>query len=360
MNDSTYMKQALALAQMGNGHVTPNPMVGAVIVKNSLVIGEGFHKKYGGPHAEIEALSSCSDSPDGATMYVTLEPCCHTKKQTPPCVGALIRAGLKKVVISSLDPNPLVCGKGVEELRRNGLIVEHGILETEENRLNERYRKFITTGLPFIHLKIAQTLDGKMAAADSSSKWITCEASRKTVHEWRGRYGAVAVGAETLRTDDPSLTIRHGLQDHYLQPWRVIIAGSRPLPPESKCFRDEFASKTIVLVPEGLAQHELGVKVITVPAFEGKILLNTAIKILGELKIQSLLVEGGPTLHSSFIKAKLVDKISFFVAPKILGLGAPSVGDIGISNISKALTLREVSTEISGEDFIFSGYPQMP
>ncbi|MDH5581366.1 MAG: bifunctional diaminohydroxyphosphoribosylaminopyrimidine deaminase/5-amino-6-(5-phosphoribosylamino)uracil reductase RibD, partial [Bdellovibrionales bacterium] len=245
-----YMEKAISLAINGRGLVSPNPLVGAVIVKDGKIIGEGFHERAGTDHAEVVAIKNAIEDVSGSTLYCNLEPCCHTDKRTPPCVDLLIEKKIKRVVLCNLDPNPKVCGKGIKLLRAAGIEVELGLLEKEGKKLNETFFKFITSGLPFVHLKMAMSLDGKIALANGKSKWITCEDSRKIVHQMRFDYDAVMIGRETLNKDNPKLTIRD-VESFGKCPYRIVMGNPSAMNLDSDLFIDEYKKKTIVLTEVG-------------------------------------------------------------------------------------------------------------
>lgn len=328
-NDINYMKKAIELSKQGIGYTNPNPLVGAIIVKNGNVIGEGYHKAYGDWHAEINAFNNCIEETRGATMYVTLEPCSHYGK-TPPCAEEIIRKGISKVVIGMKDPNPLVSGKGINILKENGIEVICGVLENEIKKLNEIFIKYITTKTPFCILKTAMTLDGKIATYTGDSKWITNDKSRNYVHILRHRVSAIMVGIETVIRDNPSLNVR--LQNYIKinsfkasDPIRIIVDTHARIPLDSNVLHIESNSKTIIAVTEKAdinkikALQKLGAEIIIVPAKNNKVDLTILMKMLGKMKIDSVLLEGGGTLNWSALNEGIVDKIISFIAPKIIG-----------------------------------------
>lgn len=325
------MQEALELARKGEGMVSPNPMVGAVIVKNNEVIGRGHHQKYGHAHAEVNAINDAKVDLTDSTLYVTLEPCCHTNKQTPPCTKAIENIPFKRIVIAALDPNPSVSGKGVLYLRNQGFEVEVGVLGEESEKMNASFQKFITEKKPFVHIKLAQTLDGKMVTDGGTSKWITDESARKKVHELRFKYDAVVVGKETLINDNPSLTIRYDLEEKGKVPWRVIIGDPSGLETHYQLFNDDYSNKTLMIYRDRNFSvtefskikllEERGVKFIAVKGEGNWLTTEEILDALAEKNIASILVEGGPTLLTQFIADKKYDKISIFMAPKIVGNG---------------------------------------
>ncbi|KPU27459.1 riboflavin biosynthesis protein RibD [Caloranaerobacter sp. TR13] len=357
-----YMKRALELAEKGAGFVNPNPMVGCIIVKNDNIIGEGYHKYFGGNHAEVEALNSVVENPEDSIMYVTLEPCSHFGK-TPPCVNRIISSGIKKVIIATLDPNPLVSGRGVEILKNNGIEVEIGILEDEAKKLNEIFIKYITTKVPFCLMKTAMTLDGKIATKFSDSKWITGKTSRQYVHKLRHRYSAIMVGINTVIVDDPQLTVR--LKNFKgKNPVRVIVDSRCKIPLDSKVVKGITNAKTIVattiLADKNKIKKlkDLGVEVLTAPTINGKVDLNYLMKKLGEMGIDSVLLEGGGTLNYSALKSNIVDKINFFIAPKIIGghLSKTPVDGDGVPFIKDSFCIDNITIHKLDEDIMIEGY----
>jgi len=350
------MRLTINLAKKGLGKTSPNPLVGAVVVKNDQIIGKGYHKRFGQPHAEVNALRACKDRAKNATLYVNLEPCCHYGK-TPPCTEAIIKSGIRKVVCAMLDPNPQVNGKGIRTLREAGVKVELGILEGEAKKINEVYLKFITTGLPFVMLKLAQTLDGKIATKFGDSKWITQDDSRRFVHSLRSWVDAVLVGANTVKIDDPELTIHEAKGEN---PIRIILDSSGKISNNSKVIKENKKGKTILAttnekIPEKLKDK---IEIWKIKKDEdGLIDLVKLLKKAGENQIASLLVEGGNKVFTSFLKEKLVDKIYYFLSPKILGKGLDSFGDLGIRKISDTITLRDYEMKRFKNDLLIIGYP---
>ncbi|MFQ6002741.1 MAG: bifunctional diaminohydroxyphosphoribosylaminopyrimidine deaminase/5-amino-6-(5-phosphoribosylamino)uracil reductase RibD [Candidatus Zixiibacteriota bacterium] len=356
MTKEQYMKLTFKLAKKGMGRTSPNPLVGAVVVKNDQIIGKGYHKRFGEPHAEANALKACKDKARNATLYVNLEPCCHHGK-TPPCTDMIIRSGMKKVVCATLDPNPQMNGEGIEALRKGGVEVDLGILEKEAKKLNEIYLKFITTRLPFVMLKIAQTLDGKIATKLGHSKWITQSDSRRFVHWLRSWVDAVLVGANTVKRDDPELTI-HNVRGE--NPIRLILDSAGKISNNSKVIRENKNGKTIIATTDQKTKEkfEEEVEIWKLKKSEdGKVDLVQLLKRAGENQITSLLVEGGRGVFTSFLKEKLVDKIYYFLSPKILGKGLDSFGDLGIKEISGSIMLRDCEIRRFENDLLVIGYP---
>jgi len=324
------MLRALELAKKGQGTVAPNPMVGALIVKNDEVIGEGFHKRQGGPHAEVEAINATKEIIEGSTLFCTLEPCCHTNKITPPCTDLIIEKKIKKVFIACLDPNPEVSGKGVKKLREHGIEVEVGLLEDRSKALNKVFFKYITTKRPYIHLKMAMTLDGKMFSQTGSSKWITSSVAREEVHELRNEYDAIWVGMNTLLNDNPSLNTRKETQ--IIKENKKIVIGdlSKLQGKDLKVLNHKEKLYGINTGLEAEAAYETN-------KFDGD--LKESVAWLGEKGISSILVEGGSRLVSNLIELDLYDEISIYIAPKLIGNGSSIYESIENFDMQKALSL---------------------
>ncbi len=357
-----YMERALELSEGGRGYVSPNPLVGAVIVKDGAVIGEGFHRRFGGPHAEVEAFGSASVDVRGATMYVTLEPCRHHGK-TPPCTRAIIEAGVARVVMAMEDPHPLVAGKGRAELEGAGIAVESGVLEDRARKLNESFVKHATTGLPFFIAKAAMTLDGKIATCTGDSRWITGEEARGHVHWLRAGVDAVMVGSGTVEADDPLLTTRDA-SGNGRDAIRIIVDGGARTSPERSIFGVTSPAQTLVAVrkdapPERKsALAAAGAELIEIEPKCGKVDLAILAKTLGERGIGSVMIEGGGGLLAAAFEAGIIDKALFFIAPKIFGgQDAPTpVEGPGIEKVADAIHLTELSTRRIGEDILIEGY----
>ncbi|MCR4806242.1 MAG: bifunctional diaminohydroxyphosphoribosylaminopyrimidine deaminase/5-amino-6-(5-phosphoribosylamino)uracil reductase RibD [Lachnospiraceae bacterium] len=374
--DKLYMRRAIELALKGEGFVNPNPMVGAVIVKDGRVIGEGYHHRYGDLHAERDAISSLTEDASGATIYVTLEPCCHHGKQ-PPCTEAIIEKGIKKVVIGSRDPNPLVSGGGVKILKEAGIEVVEDFLKDECDEINPVFFKYISTGHPYVVIKYAMTMDGKIATVTGASKWITGEESRHEVHRLRHKYSAIMAGIGTVLADDPMLNVRiEGLKS----PVRVIVDSSLRIPTDSNIVKTACEYRTIVAycrpespvdevridglhkfggVCEGVGLDEricvlagAGVELIEAPWDEGRVDLSYLMRYLGEQGIDSVFVEGGGTLNDSLIRSGLVDRVEAFIAPKIFG-GMDALSPVegtGIREVSQAQAFKLLEVTRHGED----------
>jgi len=363
------MGAALRLARKGLGTTVPNPMVGAVLVKRGRVIGRGWHRQAGGPHAEIEALRDAEKrghSPRGATLYVTLEPCC-THGRTPPCTGAIIAAGIARVVVGATDPNPHHAGKGFEILQRAGIAVTHGILAEECARLNEVFNHWIVRRTPLVTVKAAMTLDGKIATASGESKWITGEAARAHGMELRRANDAILVGINTILADDPSLTVRPGpvgpkSKVQSPRPLRRIVLDSQARTPlTAKVVSDEFAALTTIVVSrkapmKRVAALKKQVNVLTAPLKKHSLDLRWLLKKLGSENITSLLVEGGGEVNASFLLGRLAQRVAFFYAPKILGGrdARKAVAGDGATTLAEALVLRDVVWRKLGEDLLLT------
>lgn len=360
--DIQYMEMALCLAEKARGRTSPNPLVGAVLVKDGRVVGAGFHRRAGLPHAEVEALKEAGGDARGAHLYLNLEPCSHTGR-TPPCCDALIQAGIKKVTAAMLDPNPLVSGKGMEKLRAAGIEVDTGLLEKEARRLNEIFVKYITTLHPFVILKCAASLDGKIALADGHSQWITGEESRRRVHEIRDEVDAVLVGVNTVIRDDPRLTTRLDGRET-LDPARVILDSSLRVPENARILQGADRTKIFIATAQKADREKVGrleAKGITV-LFPGKkeagVDLHALMDLLGERGITSLLVEGGSQVNASVLKAGIADKAIFFFAPKIIGGvdSLPIFGREGVKDLDQAVRLKDMEISRAGEDIMMVGY----
>lgn len=349
MDHQTNMRRCFQLAKKALGHTSPNPYVGAVIVQGGLIIADGYHKKAGEDHAEIAAIKAAKQSVEGATLYCNLEPCCHTNKRTPPCVDQIIEAKIETVVISNLDPNPEVAGKGVAKLEDAGIQVIIGILEEEGALLNEVFFTHITKRRPFIHLKWAQTLDGKIATKSFNSKWITGEKARRRVHQERMLYDAIAVGSRTVTHDDPALTIRLPNEDEVCKK-RLIFTHSGELSPHLKVFEDKYQDQTTIITGSPIsfeARH------ILCPKKDEGIDLQFAMDKLYALGVSSIYIEGGARLLNSFISADLYDRISVYVAPKLLGEGISTMSHISPGSIEEALYYKDGMWTILDHDVVF-------
>ncbi|MCC5911015.1 MAG: bifunctional diaminohydroxyphosphoribosylaminopyrimidine deaminase/5-amino-6-(5-phosphoribosylamino)uracil reductase RibD [Clostridiaceae bacterium] len=360
--DKSYMQRALDLAKLGWGKTRPNPLVGAVIVKEENIIAEGYHHFYGGDHAEVDALKKINFSAEGATIYVNLEPCSHYGK-TPPCVEAIIKSKIKKVVIGLKDPNPKVAGRGIKILQEHGIEVVTGMLEEESRRLNEIFIKHITTNMPFCILKTAMTLDGKIATHTGDSKWITNEESRAYVHHIRDRVSGIMVGISTALKDDPQLNTRIPGKD-VSQPIRIIVDTKGRMPLDANVVKTVKEQSTI-LATTHMAQQEkllqlqkLGVDILIVPEENGRVNLKELMMHLGKRKIDSVLLEGGGTLNYSALEEGIVDKALCFIAPKIIG-GSQAITSVegkGKRFVKDAFILKDISLHNFQEDILIEGY----
>lgn len=353
--DRQYMKMALELAQKGMGFTAPNPMVGAVIVKNGRIIGQGYHRKYGELHAEREALAACTEEPEGASIYVTLEPCCHYGKQ-PPCVNAILEAGIRRVIIGSSDPNPLVAGKGIRILKDHGIEVTENILKEECDKLNEAFFYYIQNKKPYVVMKYAMTMDGKIAAYTGESKWVTGEAARIHVQEQRLKYTGIMVGVGTVLADDPMLTCR---LENSRNPVRIICDSHLRTPLTSKIVRTAETIPTILASSSKDQQkiknyEELGCQVLYVPEKNGHIDLNRLMELLGAAKIDSILLEGGGSLNWSALESGIVQKVQTYIAPKLFGgeeAKTPVEGK-GFPDPASAVLLKNSEIIRLGDDFL--------
>ena len=348
------MRHALDLARKGAGYVLPNPMVGAVIVKEGKTIGAGFHERFGGAHAEVNALAQAGSAAKRATLYVTLEPCSHYGK-TPPCVDAILAARVARVVVAMQDPNPQVAGNGIARLQEQGVQVDVGLLTAEAVDLNKPFIKFITKHRPFVTLKIAQTLDGRIADAHGASRWISSVEARKLVHQWRFEAGAVLVGIGTVLQDDPRLTIRHADGP---QPFRIVLDRNLRIPLTSQLLTDEFAKKTILITSDARSDSlkieqiaANGARLLQLPLQNGRFELSQVLAALAELGIAHIFIEGGADIASAFLQANSVDRLCVFVAPKIFGAGKTAFQIPGYS-AKYPLQLRSASWCAIGPDML--------
>ncbi|HZY10270.1 MAG TPA: bifunctional diaminohydroxyphosphoribosylaminopyrimidine deaminase/5-amino-6-(5-phosphoribosylamino)uracil reductase RibD [Bacteroidota bacterium] len=360
--DEIFMLECLKLAKKGAGYVSPNPMVGSVFVKDNKVIGRGYHKIFGQPHAEVNALKAVRGSLKGATLYTNLEPCNYYGK-TPPCTEAIIKSKISRVVVGMKDPNSLVSGNGIRQLRQAGITVKVGVLEDDCKKLNEVFTKYITTGLPFVTLKIAQTLDGKIADTNGNSKWITNSHSRAIVHQLRSQYGAVLVGAGTVKKDNPKLTVRDVQGKN---PIRIILDGRFTIDPSAKVLSTNSTTKTMLFTTEQFVKRspekkklllKKGVEIFSLPGNNGgKLSIAEILEILGKKGISSVLVEGGAQVFSTFLKLNLVDKFLFFVSPKLLYGGLDAFQYLQPRKIYSLMKLRNFSICKIDGDILIEAY----
>jgi diaminohydroxyphosphoribosylaminopyrimidine deaminase/5-amino-6-(5-phosphoribosylamino)uracil reductase len=354
MDDTEYMRLAIQLAKQGCGWVNPNPMVGAVLVKNNTIIGEGYHKKYGEPHAERNALKNCISSATGATLYVTLEPCCH-HGSTPPCTDAIIQSGIQRVVIGSSDPNPLVAGKGVAVLRSHGIEVTENVAKDECDKLNKSFFHYIQNKTPYVIMKYAMTMDGKIAAYTGKSQWITGADARRHVHESRHRYSAVMVGIGTVLADDPMLTSR---LKNSRNPLRIICDTNLRTPLTSGIVRSANTVPTLIataVTDASIHQPYLdaGCDIIILPREKRHIDINRLMHKLGERQIDSILLEGGGTLNWSALQSGIVNSVQAYIAPKLLGGdGKTPVAGLGADHPDKAFLLGKPTVTPIGDDIL--------
>jgi len=367
--DAAYMKRAIQLAKTAGAAVCPNPLVGAVIVKDGKVIGEGCHERYGELHAERNALKSCTEDPKDATVYVTLEPCCHQGKQ-PPCTDALIEAGIRKVYVGSPDPNPLASGNGIRILKEHGIDVVAGVLQDECDAMNKAFFRHITTGLPYVTMKYAMTLDGKIATSSGKSQWISCEESRKYVHRMRAEHNAIMAGIGTVLADDPCLNVRYETgYETVFDPVRIIVDTDLRIPLDAKCvrmidgnYRPEQPRTIVATASDDKVKirmlEQLGVKVLMTNRNEdGMVDLPFVMKEIGKAGISSVLLEGGGTLNWSMLKHGLVQKAAAFVSPKLFG-GEKALSPVrgaGVDAPDEAFTLQHATARSVGSDLLIEG-----
>jgi diaminohydroxyphosphoribosylaminopyrimidine deaminase/5-amino-6-(5-phosphoribosylamino)uracil reductase len=348
MTDETFLRRTFELARRGLGTTWPNPLVGAVIVKDGRVIAEGHHVRPGEAHAELAAIESATEPLEDATVYVNLEPCCHTDKRTPPCAQRLIREGVRRVVFANLDPNPAVNGRGVELLRAHGIAVDHGLLAAEGERLNEVFFHSQRRRRPFLHLKVAATLDGKMALPSGESQWITGPEARAYVHELRARHQAILVGGGTVRRDDPRLTVRiPGAAE--ARPWRIVLTRSGNLPPEARVFTDEHRHRTLVYTHAPLAFPFPAAQVVRVRN------LRDVLADLFQRKIICVMLECGPGLASAFLRERLLDRLTLFQSPTIIGQGHAIFEGFTTEALADRPRLTELETRWIGGDQLITG-----
>ena len=353
--DEAYMRRALELAARGKGRTSPNPVVGCVVVRKGSIVGEGYHERAGEPHAEVNAVRAAGGDIEGATVYVSLEPCCH-QGRTPPCTEFLIEHKPARVVVALHDPNPKVCGEGIFALRQAGIEVEVGLLEEEARALNEAFIKYITRGMPFVIAKCGMSLDGKIATRTGDSKWVTGEASRRMVHELRNQVDAILVGSRTVMMDDPSLTTR--IEDPAPRdPVRIIVDAAEYLDADRLVFKLESGSPTWVAVPDD-RNFEGADEVLRIPSGKGGLDLELLMRELASREIVSVLIEGGGTTLASAFESGIVDKVMFFVAPKIIG-GREAVTAVegeGAKRIMDAIYLENMTSQTVGEDILIEAY----
>lgn len=353
MDDAGYMKRALVLARRAWGRTSPNPMVGAVVVRAGRVLAEDYHRKAGSPHAEALALARAGEKARGSTLYVSLEPCSHINKRTPPCADAIINAGVRRAVVAMKDPNPRVNGRGIRKLQEAGIKVVVGMLEEEASALNEAYIKYITTKRPLVILKTAMTLDGKIANPAGQSKWITGEKARLLVHRIRGRVDAVITAIGTVKADDPELTarVRGGID-----PVRVLIDPTLEVPLDARILKVPPETIVVTRVDNYKANNIIntGIKMVF---YKDKLELDWLMSVLAEMGMMSVLIEGGSSLNAHALEEQVVDRVMFFIAPKILGgrESYPAVGGSIYRTIGGAFRLRDMKVRRIGEDILVEG-----
>ena len=360
MTDEIFMREALRIAKNAEGRTSPNPLVGAVVVREGKIIAEGWHRQAGTPHAEVHALNMADKLAKGATLYVTLEPCSHFGR-TPPCANRIVEAGIKKVVVAMTDPNPKVSGRGIEILKSAGIEVKVGVLEDDAKKLNEVFLKWITKKMPFVTAKFACSLDGKIATSTGESQWISCEESRKFTHHLRDISDAIMVGSGTVLADNPTLTTR--LENFSgKNPARIIVDSLAKTPLDFNVVCDKKA-ETIFAMTENAPQEKIsalksrGVEIIFAGSGD-KVDLKILLEKLAEREITSVLVEGGGNLHFSMLEKNLVDKIFAFIAPKIIGgkNSKTAVEGAGFLELKNAVELKNLTTQKLGEDILICGY----
>lgn len=357
-SDISRMRRALAIA--AQGRTSPNPMVGAVIVRDGTIVGEGFHRAAGEAHAEVVAIRNAGEKTLGSIMYVTLEPCCHYGR-TPPCTAATIAAGINRVVVAMEDPDAQVAGRGIAALRAAGITVEVGLLEAEAHRLNAAYIHHRRTGLPFVLVKLAQTMDGRIATLTGHSQWITGPEARTRAHRLRSESDGVLVGIGTVLADDPQLTVRHV---EGRQPRRIILDSHARTPSNARILSADTLLPIICITdraPEErvAALRATGAEILTLPhTQDGRIDLSALLRCLGEQPIVTLLVEGGSRVVTAFLKMKAAQQVACFIAPALMGEGLPAVGDLGARSMDQVVRLRDIQVEQIGEDILVTGFPE--
>jgi diaminohydroxyphosphoribosylaminopyrimidine deaminase/5-amino-6-(5-phosphoribosylamino)uracil reductase len=360
LDDSASMSHALELAERGRGYVEPNPLVGAVVVREGQIVGEGWHQRYGEAHAEVHALAAAGEAARGSTLYVTLEPCCHHGK-TPPCTDAVLRAGISRVVAAMLDPFPAVAGKGAELLRQAGVAVEVGVGEAAARRLNAPYLKLLATGKPWVHAKWAMTLDGKIATRSGDSRWISNEASRRRVHELRGRMDAIVAGIGTVLADNPQLTVR---PPGPRTPARIILDSQGRIHEDAIVVQTARSTPTILAATDRLpasmraALQSHGCEVLILPAHQNRVSVAALLAELGQRRFTNVLVEGGSGVFGAFLDASAIDEYHVFIALRLVGgaMATPAIGGVGVQHITEAPRLREWTHEIIDGDLYVHGW----
>ena len=361
-----FMTLALRLAGKGRGKTSPNPMVGALVVKNGRIVGRGYHHGPGQPHAEVLALNQAGLRANGATLYVTLEPCCHLLKRTPPCVPAVLQSGVRQVVVAMVDPNPSVKGRGITALRRAGITVTTEVAQEEAAQLNRTYLHWVTTGRPYVILKAGMTLDGKVATAKGESRWITGPRARQDAHRLRSQVDAVVVGVGTVLKDNPTLTARRSDRPLKLasrQPLRVVLDSRLRTPPTATVCARQDRGKTLIVTTNRAARSRrrpfelAGVELVSLSTKNGHVSLAAFMRMLGKRRITSVLIEGGSTVNAAALREKLVNHVVLYLAPTLMGgQDAKSViGDRSPKRLAQALTLRDVMVRRIGKDLVVEG-----
>ena len=357
-----FMRRALRLAERGRGRVSPNPMVGAVLVRRGRIVGEGAHLQVGGPHAEVNAFAAAGERSKGATLYVTLEPCSFAGR-TPPCTDAVLKSGVRRLVCAMEDPDQRVRGSGLKRLRAAGLDVEVGLLGERAERLNAAYLKHRRSGLPLVILKLAQTLDGRIATVAGKSQWITGQAARKHAHRWRSWVDGIVTGAGTVLADDPQLTVRHVRGRN---PRRLVVDGRLRVTPEARVFAE---TGTILITSNSASARkrkafaEAGAEVWSFPARGHRVDLKKALARAAEADMTSLIIEGGRDLAASVLHQRLVDQVMIYVAPSLMGDGLGGIGDLGVTHPDEVVRLDQVRTRRLGADLLITAdvrYPCSP
>ncbi|KPJ78661.1 MAG: hypothetical protein AMJ54_02535 [Deltaproteobacteria bacterium SG8_13] len=362
MDDDVFMNRALELASRGQGSASPNPMVGAVVVNAGRIVGEGYHEAAGRAHAEVNAIDAAGSAAAGGTLYVTLEPCNHAGR-TPPCTEKILAAGIRRVVVAMADPNPHVRGGGMDLLRKQGVEIAAGVQESRARRLNEAFIKYITTGVPFVVVKCAATLDGWIATRSGDSKWVSGERSRDYVHRLRHAMDAILVGIETVERDDPQLTVR--LNDvEGIHPRRIILDTHLRISDHSRVLRSEDGGDTIVVTGPSVDNERIkkvagrGVRVLPAPVKNDRIDMHALMPLLGRMQITSLLIEGGGAVISSALQDRVADKVLFFYAPKILGGddGVPICRGSGPDAMKDCIAVKDIEVHRFDDDVMIEGY----
>ena len=356
MSDEQYIKRTLRLAKKGVGYVNPNPLVGSVIVKDGQIVGEGYHSCFGKEHAEVVALRNAGANARGATLYVNLEPCCHYGK-TPPCTDAIINAGIKRVVVGMVDPNPLVNQKGIEILRQHQIEVQTGIEEHACRQINRVFIKFITTGMPYVTMKIAQSLDGRIATVTGNSQWITSNRARLEAHRIRSESDAIIVGIGTVLADNPQLTVRHVRGRN---PFRIVLDSQLQIPLKSHLLSDDQVQKTIIATISNDEDRIEQIKKTGAHVWQiesnssGTVSIVPLLKKIASARMSAVMVEGGAQIYTAFLKEKMVDHIVIAVAPKIIGTGIEAIGNLGIFSVDDSVELINVKTKKLNPDLYIS------